>query len=163
MTQLLTHTVAHSTRPSFRPETNNQPTKKFLNLAVTCVKVVKMYKILTLKVRILPFLTTFVQLSARLKNFLVGWLLVLGLKKGLVECATVCVKSEVILMYVELPRKSCYRDSMIYNMKQKMQSFTCGISKGRTHVSCHILFIRVCDTMSVCDRSQRRPGKAREG
>ena len=52
---------------------------------------------LTLKVRILPFLTTFVQLSARLKNFLGGWLLVLGIKEGLVECATVCVKSVVIL------------------------------------------------------------------
>ena len=52
---------------------------------------------LTLKVRILPFLTTFAQLSARLKNFLGGWLLVLGLKEGLVECATVCVKSVVIL------------------------------------------------------------------
>ena len=52
---------------------------------------------MTLKVRILPFLTTFTQLTARLKNFLRGWLLVLGLKEGLVECATVCVKSEVIL------------------------------------------------------------------
>ena len=52
---------------------------------------------MTLKVRILPFLTTFVQLSARLKNFLGGWLLVFGIKEGLVECATVCVKSVVIL------------------------------------------------------------------
>ena len=43
-------------------------------------------------------MTTFVQLSARLKNFLRGWLLVLGLKEGLVECATVCVKSVVILV-----------------------------------------------------------------
>ena len=41
---------------------------------------------------------TFAQLSARLKNFLRGWLLVLGLKEGLVECATVCVKSVVILI-----------------------------------------------------------------
>ena len=54
---------------------------------------------LTLKVRILPFLTTFAQLSARLKNFLGCWLLVLGIKEGLVECATVCVKSVVILLY----------------------------------------------------------------
>ena len=52
---------------------------------------------MTLKVRILPFLTTFAQLSARLKNFLRGWLLVLGQKEGVVECATVCVKSVVIL------------------------------------------------------------------
>ena len=42
-------------------------------------------------------MTTFAQLSTRLKNFLRGWLLVLGLKEGLVECATVCVKSVVIL------------------------------------------------------------------
>ena len=27
-----------------------------------------------------------------------GWLFVLGLKGGLVECATLCVKSEVILL-----------------------------------------------------------------
>ena len=52
---------------------------------------------MTLKVRILPFLTTFTQLTATLKNFLRGWLLVLNLKEGLVECATVCVKNEVIL------------------------------------------------------------------
>ena len=31
------------------------------------------------------------------KDFLRGWLLVLDLKEGLVECATVCVKSVVIL------------------------------------------------------------------
>ena len=52
---------------------------------------------LTLKVGILPFLTTFTQLTARLKNFLRAWSLILGLKESLVECATVCVKSEVIL------------------------------------------------------------------
>ena len=43
-------------------------------------------------------MTTFVQLSARLKNFLRGWLLVLGLKESLVEFAIVCVKSVVILI-----------------------------------------------------------------
>ena len=53
---------------------------------------------MTLKVRVLPFLTTFTQLTTRLKNFLRGWLLIFGLKEGLVECATVCVKSEVILI-----------------------------------------------------------------
>ena len=52
---------------------------------------------MTLKVRILQLWTTFTQLITRLKNFLRGWLLVLDLKEGLVECATVCVKSEVIL------------------------------------------------------------------
>ena len=34
MTQLLTHSVAHSTKPSFRPKTNNQPLKKFFSLAL---------------------------------------------------------------------------------------------------------------------------------
>ena len=33
------------------------------------------------------------QVSTRLKVFLRGWLLVLGLEEGLVECATLCVKS----------------------------------------------------------------------
>jgi hypothetical protein len=37
---------------------------------------------------------------ARLKNFLRGWLLVLSLKEGLVKCAAVYVKSEVILFYM---------------------------------------------------------------
>ena len=51
---------------------------------------------------------TFAQLSARLKNFLRGWLLVFGLKEGLVECATVCVKSVVILVCIpgKLPLNS---------------------------------------------------------
>ena len=53
MTSLLTHTVAHFTRPSFRPKTNNQPIKKFLSLAVSWVKVVKNGKILTFKVNFL--------------------------------------------------------------------------------------------------------------
>ena len=52
---------------------------------------------MTLKVRILPFLTTFAQPSARLKNFLGGWLLVLGINESLVECATMCIKSVVLL------------------------------------------------------------------
>ena len=43
------------------------------------------------------FLTPFTQLTARLKNFLRGWLLVLGLNECLVESATLCLKSEVIL------------------------------------------------------------------
>ena len=42
-------------------------------------------------------MTTFTQLNARLKDFLNVWLLVLSLKEFLVECATLCVKSEVIL------------------------------------------------------------------
>ena len=44
---------------------------------------------------------TYTQLTATLKHFLRGWLLVLGLKERLVECATVCVKSEVILTYIK--------------------------------------------------------------
>ena len=41
MTSLLMHTVAHFTRPSFRPKTNNQLIKKFRSHAVSWVKVVK--------------------------------------------------------------------------------------------------------------------------
>ena len=43
------------------------------------------------------FLTTFTQLTARIKNFLMDWLMVLGLNEGLAECATLCLKSWVIL------------------------------------------------------------------
>ena len=46
----------------------------------------------------MQFLTTFTQLTARLKNFLRGWLLALGRKECLIKCATVCIKSEVILL-----------------------------------------------------------------
>ena len=47
----------------------------------------------------MPFLTTFAQLSARLKNFLGGWLLILGIKEDLVECATVCIKCVIIIRF----------------------------------------------------------------
>ena len=36
LTTLLTHTVAHSTKPSSMPITNNQPPKTFLSLALSC-------------------------------------------------------------------------------------------------------------------------------
>ena len=35
MTTPLTHTVAHSTKPSFMPKTNNQLPKKVLSLALS--------------------------------------------------------------------------------------------------------------------------------
>ena len=52
-TTLLTHTVAHSTKPSFMLKTNNQPHKKFLTLALSWAKVVKNGKTLTFKVNFL--------------------------------------------------------------------------------------------------------------
>ena len=39
------HIIAHSTRPSHRLKINNQPLKKFMNLAVSWVKIVKNGKI----------------------------------------------------------------------------------------------------------------------
>ena len=51
MTTLLTHTVAHSTKPSFMY--NNQPPKKSLSLALSWAKIVKNGKILTFKVNFL--------------------------------------------------------------------------------------------------------------
>ena len=48
----------------------------------------------------------FVQPSSRLMYFLMGWLLVLGLKDCLVKCATVCVRSMVILLFMILHTKS---------------------------------------------------------
>ena len=75
---------------------------------------------LTLKVRILPFLTTFAQLSERLKNFLRAWLLVLGIKEGLVECATVCVKSVVILTSMCVPDFSATADRQHHQRSLKV-------------------------------------------
>ena len=70
-------------------------------------------------------MTTFAQLSARLKNFLGGWLLVLGIKEGLVECATVCIKIVVILIDMaqfhyfgkQLQSKVAYDDSRFYQIE----------------------------------------------
>ena len=79
---------------------------------------------LTLKVRILPFLTSFTQLTARLKNFLRFWLLVLDLKEGLVECAIVCVKSEVILEHsvpMHAQSKVVNKYYMFYTEKQDLE------------------------------------------
>ena len=68
ITSLLTHTVAHSTGPSFRLKTNNQPFKKFLSLSVSWVKVVKNGKISTFKVNFLcKILSKF-----SLKNVILG-------------------------------------------------------------------------------------------
>ena len=79
-----------------------------------------------MKVRILPFLTTFTQLTARLKNFLRGWLLVLSLKEGLVECATVCVKSEVILMCTLQSRTGPVQgQNRVFPVKFSTQGKTC--------------------------------------
>ena len=60
-------------------------------------------------------MTTFTQLTSRLKNFLRGWLLVLGLKECLVECATMCVKSEVMLW-----RHCCHHLLLIYASKDQL-------------------------------------------
>ena len=50
MTQLLSHTIAHFTGPSFMLKANNQPYKKNFGLAFSWAKVVKNCKILTFKV-----------------------------------------------------------------------------------------------------------------
>ena len=68
----------------------------------------------------MQFLTTFTKLTARFKNFLMNWLLVLGIKEGLLECATVCVKSEVILSTV------FYLHGYFYKvLKPRMQRTDC--------------------------------------
>ena len=53
MTQLLLHTFAHFTGPSFRVKAKLLPNKIFLCLVKTCVKVVENCKILTFKVNFL--------------------------------------------------------------------------------------------------------------
>ena len=63
------------------------------------------------------FLMTFTQLKARLKSFLNGWLLVLGLKEGLVECATSCIKSEVMLLNILFGQEECFLNTNIHSKK----------------------------------------------
>jgi len=135
MTKLLIRTVAHSTKPSFMPKTNNQTPKKFFSLALNWAKVVKMAKFWLSKsifyvkkylniskknfieeydfrgtlfvidifwklqffnhfifLNDIQFLMTFTQMNARLRNFLRGWLSILGPKECLVECATCALK-----------------------------------------------------------------------
>jgi len=77
---------------------------------------------LTLKVRILAFSMTFTQLTARINNFLVGWLLFWGLKEGLVECAIVCVKSWVILKDLPVMAKENYSDFQYKNIHFEKKS-----------------------------------------
>ena len=48
-----------------------------------------------------------------------GWLLYFGLNEGLVECVTVCLKSEVILLYLV----SVYH-TWIYNFALNMNANT---------------------------------------
>ena len=62
---------------------------------------------------------TFTQLTTRLKNFLSGWLLFLGLKECLVECATVFVKSVVILS--RYPQ----HQNQPFSMKSHLKSGSC--------------------------------------
>ena len=50
MTQLLFHTIAHFTGPSFMLKANNQPYEIFLDLTFSWVNIVKNRKILTFKV-----------------------------------------------------------------------------------------------------------------
>ena len=72
-------------------------------------------------------MTTFAQLSKRLKNFLGGWLLVLDIKEGLVESATVCVKSVVILDLPILIRS-------ISNRMKAGYTKSCQINQGRKNL-----------------------------
>ena len=55
----------------------------------------------------------FAQVNSRLMEFLMGWLLVLGQKECLVECATVCVKSEVTLILLHIRKKAVQNPSLI--------------------------------------------------
>ena len=82
------------------------------------------------------FLTTFTQLTARLQNFFRGWLLVLGL----VKCATVCVKSEVILW-----NRTLYSVYAIKFWQFVWPSITIGMKSFQTFYSINmrVLWLRI--------------------
>ena len=109
-------------------------------------------------------MTTFAQLSARLQNFLRGWLLVLGLKEGLVECATVCIKSAVILQK-GIPTKKDLRRHLKFahekDISKKKQCDNCnvpffGIGKNHLKIS-HIVDCYLCvETKIHCNSNQKK-------
>ena len=64
----------------------------------------------------------FVQPSSRLMYFLMGWLLVLGLNDCLVKCATVCVRSMVILRMAS-QMIECYQFRCHFAESQEMACY----------------------------------------
>ena len=65
-----------------------------------------------------------------MKDSLNGWFLVLGLKECLVECATLCAKSEVILENLETDadkkaEDKCTCDNAGLNQDEKMIPYEC--------------------------------------
>ena len=73
------------------------------------------------------FSTTFTDLTAIFEDSLMGWLLGLGLKEGLLECATVCVKSEVILIFFKFQGFEVAEEE---NAAYKMSSFAEATAMG---------------------------------
>ena len=67
-----------------------------------------------MKVRMLQFSTTFMQVYVRLKFFLLGSSLPFNLKEGPVRSAKVCNKSWVILQLFLTPKKVTGGSSTIY-------------------------------------------------
>ena len=55
-----------------------------------------------------------------------GWLLVLGLKEGLVECATVCFKSKVILVVYIVSWS--WKEKIRHNDQTMLTVDTCAMS-----------------------------------
>ena len=62
------------------------------------------------------------------QSFLMGWSLVLGLKEGLVECVTVCVKSWVIL--IDLVLLVCQVLERIRNLRIKVDKIFLGLTSN---------------------------------
>ena len=105
-------------------------------------------------------MTTFTQLTARLKNILRGWLLVLGLKEGLLECATVCVKSEIILKCLWCANYILLRKNLLWYRKSKMhRCWVCSIYVGKCYklktnrLKWHFLLLKMqpnCNSIAPC-------------
>ena len=82
-----------------------------------------------------------------------GWLLVLGLKEGLVECATVCIKSWVILpsmsLYILWVRsvknrwKLHKRRQLLLTELQLYRKISMKISSKMVHTRYHFLIITI--------------------
>ena len=71
----------------------------------------------------------------QVKNFLRGWLLVSGLEEGLVECATLFVKSWVILNFMYLCKEGFRMEGTLIQSLKTLRKYFFRHVKGKSLVS----------------------------
>ena len=98
------------------------------------------------------FLTTFSQLTVRLNKFLMDWLLILGLKEGLVKCVTLlCFQTWVILTVgLSIPQLETWQLLFPYCTLKTIANFT---MKSKTKIRVLLLDLEY-RTRAIIGRSR---------